>query len=547
MSTSPYIHGLHEPGGEHLMADKPGWIVFTESIGHDPGNLSGADYSRWADAGFGVIVRLNNGYYPDGTIPHAESYPAFAKRCANFVAASKGCEHWIIGNEPNHAQERPQGFPISWEDYALCCVMCMSEIKLVQPGAQILAAAVAPWNTQTGDWMEYHRNMLLRTKPDGIALHAYTHGSDPALITSQETMDSHPGRFFHFQHVWQMLTEVAELGGTPLYITEANQGDAWLDENNGWVQEMYAEVDRWNQAFTYWPVRCATLYRWPDHDQWGIESKPNAQAAFREAIQIGYTWKKENGGNQMAKIYEDGFEGTFYFADDPYSGATKVSELECPIGPDGIRWAPFWVQGTEPGKNVRFEVKPKRKPQPEIHDGDQAIGIHTSSASHDGCIYRKLSVSAGAKVRLSAWVMGKSTDAQHALRIGIGGPNETDHRSENIVWSEWWADHMAGYQGTWKQLTVEAVSDAFAMTLWLHTKCDYAGNAAGHFDDILVEAEEGTQPPTPPPTDGTLQEHIAAVRDKLTRAENNVKAAQTKLDALEEYVNTQRRTCILVE
>lgn len=249
----------------------------------------------------------------------------------------------------------------------------------------------------------------------------------------------------------------------------------------------------------------------------------------------------------MQTIYQDGFENGFYFADDPYSGAQNVSELECPIGPDGVRWAPVWVQGTEPGKNVRFEVKPKRLPQPEVRSGEQAIGIHTSSASHDGCIYRKLSVPAGAKVRLSAWVMGKSVNAQHALRIGIGGPNETDHRSENIVWSEWWADHMAGYQGTWKQLTIEAVPGVSAMTLWLHTKCDYAGNAAGHFDDIYVEAEEGTQPPTPPPPDGTLQEHIDAVRNKLNRAQSDINGAHNKLDVLQAFVDAQRRTCILVE
>ena len=40
-----YIYGLHEPGGEYLMErkGKPGWIVFTYGLGHDPNNHHGQD------------------------------------------------------------------------------------------------------------------------------------------------------------------------------------------------------------------------------------------------------------------------------------------------------------------------------------------------------------------------------------------------------------------------------------------------------------------------------------------------------------------------
>ena len=66
-----------------------------------------ADYSRWADQGFGIIARLNNGYEPNGTIPLSSRYADFAQRCANFVRNSRGCHIWIIGNEMNFAVERP--------------------------------------------------------------------------------------------------------------------------------------------------------------------------------------------------------------------------------------------------------------------------------------------------------------------------------------------------------------------------------------------------------------------------------------------------------
>ncbi|RME60717.1 MAG: hypothetical protein D6790_08830, partial [Caldilineae bacterium] len=124
---SPYIFGIHEPGGEGHMAaaGRKGWIVFTEGVGSDPnefratGDYNG-DYTRWSEAGFGVMVRLNNAYKPNGTIPHRQHYEDFARRCANFVRASRGCHIWIIGNEMNFWVERPGAFasrelPISRE------------------------------------------------------------------------------------------------------------------------------------------------------------------------------------------------------------------------------------------------------------------------------------------------------------------------------------------------------------------------------------------------------------------------------------------------
>src|SRR5436190_19439968 len=106
---SEYIFGLHDPGGEQLMLDagKPGWLLFTEAIGHDPNDQSGTDYSAYSGRGLGVMSRLNNGYYPDGTLPQSNQYANFAQRCAHFVARTPGCKIWIIGNEMNYALERP--------------------------------------------------------------------------------------------------------------------------------------------------------------------------------------------------------------------------------------------------------------------------------------------------------------------------------------------------------------------------------------------------------------------------------------------------------
>lgn len=103
------IFGIHEPGGEHHMLElgRSGWIVFTRALSNSD-DFSMADFSQWSDRGLGIICRLNHGYEPVGTIPPSAQYQEFARRCAEFIARSKGCKIWIIGNEMNLPVERPQ-------------------------------------------------------------------------------------------------------------------------------------------------------------------------------------------------------------------------------------------------------------------------------------------------------------------------------------------------------------------------------------------------------------------------------------------------------
>src|SRR5262245_33968071 len=97
---SEFIFGIHEPGGEHAMlaAGHAGWVLFCEAIGHDPSDRTGIDFTTFSKQGLGVICRLNNGYEPDGTLPHSREYENFARRVANFVGTSRGCKIWVIGN-----------------------------------------------------------------------------------------------------------------------------------------------------------------------------------------------------------------------------------------------------------------------------------------------------------------------------------------------------------------------------------------------------------------------------------------------------------------
>jgi hypothetical protein len=100
--------------GYHLQSEqgqmvlgKPDVVVITCQIGHDAWNRSGANFDALHAAGVRVICRLSHGEFPLGTLPFSQSYGAFSRRCANFVAASSGCHTWIIGNEPNFRYNWP--------------------------------------------------------------------------------------------------------------------------------------------------------------------------------------------------------------------------------------------------------------------------------------------------------------------------------------------------------------------------------------------------------------------------------------------------------
>ncbi|NOZ28102.1 MAG: hypothetical protein GXP39_08625 [Chloroflexi bacterium] len=323
LRDSPYIFGIHEEGGERYMLakGKPGWIVFTEELGADPNNHSGRDYRPWSDQDLGIIVRLNHGYEPNGTIPYSSQYEAFAQRCANFVAASRGAHIWIIGNEPNHAVERPgvqidysvspprvvnPGEIITPQLYVRCYRLCREAIKRV-PGHeqdQVCVAGPAPWNNATaypgnesGDWVVYLEDVLRLLGPDecdGITLHTYTHGSDPNLIYSEARMGPpFENRYYNFYAYRDFMNAIpASMRHLPVYITETDQNVPWADVNSGWVRNAYAEINWWNQQPGHQQIRLLALYRWPPRDQWVIEGKQKVIEDFLMALDNDYRWRE---------------------------------------------------------------------------------------------------------------------------------------------------------------------------------------------------------------------------------------------------------------
>jgi hypothetical protein len=311
-----YIFGMHDPGGEHLMAEKArqGWIVFTHELGHDPAHRGGFNYRPWSDRGLGPIARLNHGYGRAGTIPRPALYASFAHRVRNWVEASEGCHIWIIGNEPNHPQERPDGQAITPYTYATCFNPCREQIHSL-PGHeddQVTLAAIAPWNNQTtypgnpsGDWIQYFQNAIRSIRQlggdiDAIALHTYTHGADPDLVFSDAKMGL-PFQDYHysFRAYRDFMRAIPDdLAHLPVYITETNQDVPWENANRGWVQNAYREINDWNTGAQNQQIRALVLYRW-QFDRWHIDDKFAVQADFQMALDHEYLWRPPDRVRQI--------------------------------------------------------------------------------------------------------------------------------------------------------------------------------------------------------------------------------------------------------
>ena len=308
-----YIFGIHEKGGEDYMIDagKSGWILFTEGIGDDPNDFSSVDYSEYSQKGLKVIVRLNYGYNPDGTIPRDYRYRQFSTRITNFIRSSKGCTNWIIGNEMNHEVEWPNGVPITPLMYALCFRQCYTKISKLAEKHNLIIGAVAPWNNQTkyagnenGDWIVYFVDVLKNVICDGIAIHTYTHGSDPQLLYSEARMNPpFQNRRYEFRTYMDFMTAIPfKYRDLPVYITETDQDQAWLDSNNGWIQEAYNQINAWNSRTENQQIHSLILYRWPKIDKWYIEGKQGVIDQFKEALQHEYVWNESKTPFQKGQL-----------------------------------------------------------------------------------------------------------------------------------------------------------------------------------------------------------------------------------------------------
>ena len=323
--TKGAIRGLFQGKG------KKGWIFFTIACGRNaaslvPNNDIRDFYWEWASQGYGVIVRLNNGYEPNGTLPEEKYYDAFAATAARYVElflkrTDMPAEDYTwtiqIGNEQNNPREHPGGFEhptehISPEMYSEAFNKTYAKIKAVLPNAIVCPGAIDPYNYM--EWkadnnshirpLDYYERMLANIKAlDGIILHAYTHGPNLAAVTHLQRFGNGTGplwdHYYDFQ-IYRLFMEriPAKWRDVPAYITEINHihrpagehDQGWINQNIGWVREVYKEIDRWNKTPYTQQIHCGLLYRWFG-DQWALNNKPGILEDFKMALSNDYRWR----------------------------------------------------------------------------------------------------------------------------------------------------------------------------------------------------------------------------------------------------------------
>jgi len=370
-TETAYLYGIHdhEPRPDEYVARirnvvPGGWATATVAIGHDPNDQSGVDFTWFAKQNVTVICRINNGYFPNGTIPLPEDYQNFATRCANFVRNSPGCNLWIIGNELNIAGEWPAsgtycGY-VSPASYAICYRDCYNAIKAVSPNAKILTQPCAPFSGPFGagdlgggythdacplSWVDYEKQQLqaildLACPVDGIALHVTSRGYQYTDIHSTYRRSINGKALYWSFYVYKDWVDYGiptSLYNLPLYITECNGYFYWKGghpENGtihyepGWVQEVYKEIDSYNRTVAVpqgKPIyRCINFYRWCNYcDGWNIDSanppftnpyKPQIMSDLDAALAFEYSWP---GSNTLPGAWSDDFEDGHFDEDAP--------------------------------------------------------------------------------------------------------------------------------------------------------------------------------------------------------------------------------------
>ncbi len=329
---SPFIYGIHDfdprPDGftSRLEAGGArGSITATEAIGHNAADRSGKDYRSLSSRGHTVIARLNNGYFPNGTIPLRDQWSNFATRCASFAAASQGCSIWVIGNETNLSGEWPadaNGYHryVSPEDYADCFRRVYTAIKAVRPAHLVVPQALAPFAGPYGatsshdampiDHVTYMKRMLDAIRAsggvDGVAIHINSRGYSRVDVFSTAKVNGNYWSFFSYKD-WLERGIPQALWSLPVFATESNGYYFWKGGHSeapartyeaGWMQAVLLEIDRWNHNEALVDgkpiVQCLNFYRWcASCDGWNIDGSPQEAQILSdldEAVAYALLW-----------------------------------------------------------------------------------------------------------------------------------------------------------------------------------------------------------------------------------------------------------------
>lgn len=281
------LYAVHDEEGASLVPTG-GWNLCLVELSKSPPAKS-------YDSRLNNILRLNWGYGTTGTIPLESEDGAYFKSLSTFLAGLQGTTRFIVGNEPNHPQEWPQGKPILVDRYVSFFKGVRQLIRQVNPAYQVFPAAIAPYRA---GWLDYWKGMLgliaAQGGCEGLAIHAYTRSANPSdIIDPGLRMKDAPltGTFSGFLTYQDALLAVpAPLQQLPAHITEFTEllPGGWVDKNTGVIKAAYEEINRWNQDSSPTKIHSLHIYRYPNYDSQGFVDKPSVQKDFAEATQKAF-------------------------------------------------------------------------------------------------------------------------------------------------------------------------------------------------------------------------------------------------------------------
>jgi len=250
------------------------------------------------DSAYSWITRLNWGYGSSGTLPIPARYSDYVQRTVSYVAASKNCRIWIVGNEPSLPREWPDGQPIFPWQYADAYRITRNAIHAL-PGHErdeVLIAVSGPWNNElkypgnpNGDWIKNFADVIgiLGDEWDGASLHSYCHGYSVALVTSSARMQApFQSRHYEFRAYQDYMEAIpAQYRHKSIYLTEANGNGPW--QAVGLMPAILNEIDNWNKSGGQ-PIKCVIFYRFSKYDDFCVDGKADVLNEYRQAVAKGY-------------------------------------------------------------------------------------------------------------------------------------------------------------------------------------------------------------------------------------------------------------------
>lgn len=491
------IYGMHEKCPLDVMPD--GWILYIAEVGDSNDPHQGIDLSGEPRA---RMIRIQWRFGSDGgCYPPPGRRDGFIQRVESLVANTPDCHIFIAGNEPNLSTEG-----LFEPEYTADMYKSIRVAVQEQPGHEkdiVLLPPIGPWNTEIGyGWIEYFARLIdLCPEIDGFALHTYSRLDDPASITSEDKMDPPYDHLYNgFRTYRDWLNAIpARYADRPVYITETDQNDAWLDENNGWVQAAYAEINNHNQwvVNTKWPtIRALILYRWPKHDKYFIEGKQGVIDDIRAAISHGYT-VPEKGEPPVSEnlLINGGLE---------HPHEEQLDENGHPMGTIKVAhsWRAWWYDVAPEYKLVEPQF-PNR-----VKEGATAQQFFKNFDKPNGGLLQIVEdIEPGARYKLTGWVQvwtsGEDDPDYSTGRawndIGVNVYGETQPDDSDNIWSQ----AIRAYD-EYQQIELEFVAASDRVTVFCRSVFEWPmRNQNAYWDALeLIKVDDNTDPPDKPPPGG---------------------------------------------